>query len=163
MLFRSGLGLVTNARWSLASDRSRVRSETSGESKDALYVRWNRALAEHVVPSAYAALFGELKDALDADACAAVYTSWPDLARLSAPFDVCLATAMFRTLAQVPSIRVRNGEAIEWLLPGEATRAPVGWEASLVVNVIADGLALAAPPVPAHIIHGLGEEHAPPE
>lgn len=158
-----GVGLIANARWSLSSSRSHVRFGAEDGMDEAFRVGWNRAVAEHVVPAAYAALFTVLQRSLDPQGVAAVYASWPDVSLLSAPLDRALAEGLFRALAAVPSIRVRSGGEHDWVLPVEATMAPVRWSPPLVEAVVADGLCLAEPAVPEHVAAGLGGENAPAE
>lgn len=150
------IDLVLNAPWSLASSRAQVRfGDAIGE--EAPKIGWNQALAGHVVPGAAAMLMEALTASLDESGALDAYAAWPDLGRLTTGFDLALGEGIYAAFSARCLLRIEAAAGPEWVVPSEGAVA-AAWSKDLADALIADGLALARPTPPSHVLHGLGEE-----
>lgn len=143
------LPIHVNAYFDLNSSRQQLTSKNvDGETSKAPRVRWNQVLLEHAVGRAW----GRLLERLAVEFPSGFYEIWPDPAASAALLGGAVST-VYRLSAEKRLVRARSS-AIEMVSARSLALPPPAWRDELHAPLVADGLPLPEPSLPAHIERG---------
>lgn len=132
-------------------DPSRRQISTDPElyaEADRVRVAWNRALLEHAAPQAAALAISALIPDAAVAGLGAFYDLWPTLPRHAEEPWRSFAAALLSRLAELPLVRTRAGDEIEWRSLQETSLPPPLWGDDLQDALRDDGLRLPDPDIP---------------
>ena len=132
-------------------DPSRRQISTDPElyaEADRVRVAWNRALLKHAAPQAAALAISALIPDAAAAGLGAFYDLWPALPRHAEEPWSSFAAALLSRLAELPLVRTRAHDAIEWRSLQKTSLPPPLWGEDLQDALRDDGLRLPDPDIP---------------
>jgi len=132
-------------------DPSRRQISTDPElyaEADRVRVAWNRALLKHAAPQAAALAISALIPDAAAAGLSAFYDLWPSLPRHAEEPWSSFAAALLSRLSELPLIRTRAHDSIEWRSLQRTSLPPPLWGEDLQDALRDDGLRLPDPDIP---------------